>query len=304
LGVGVVGRGGFDEGDQVLVEEDLADVRGVGGGVAAEEGAVGADGGGVGRVGEDVDVGGACEVWLAHVLRNKLGMFSRRLTAGVVARENGFVLGDTVDIGFDDSTQESVVQVSEVFRVTVAVRCDTRIDSCCVAVPKVHVDSRDRLARAGVDQLNIKVKRDTLLTIGDVATDKLAIDVVGTLSNLRLEDTGRVVGEKKSLVVTVGDARSRLVGVVVSGEVAVDERGADAALGAGLAGHCLAAGEGVLHVASAAELRSAGADGLGGSLHVLAALEGLFGDIVAWVCEDGRQGEETKGQKRRHGRHC
>lgn len=68
--VGVVGRGGFDEGDQVLVEEDLTDVRGVGCGVAAEEGAVGADGSGVGRVGEDVDVGGACEVWSACVLCN------------------------------------------------------------------------------------------------------------------------------------------------------------------------------------------------------------------------------------------
>jgi hypothetical protein len=171
-------------------------------------------------------------------------------------------------------------------------------------VPKVHVDSRDRLARAGVDQLNIEVERHTLLTIRDVATNELPIDVVRTLSNLRLKDASRLVGEEKSLVVAIGDAGSRLVGVVVSCEVAADERGADAALGAGLAGHCLAASEGVLHVASAAELRSTGADGLGASLDVLAALEGLFGDIVAWVCEDCRQGEETKGQKRRYGRHC
>jgi hypothetical protein len=60
LRVGVVGCGGFDKGDEVLVEEDLADVGGVRGGVAFEEGAVGADEGGVGVVGEDVDVGGAC----------------------------------------------------------------------------------------------------------------------------------------------------------------------------------------------------------------------------------------------------
>jgi hypothetical protein len=60
LGVGVVGGGGFDEGDEGLVEEDLADVRGGGGAVAAEEGAVGADGGFVDVVGQDVDVGGAC----------------------------------------------------------------------------------------------------------------------------------------------------------------------------------------------------------------------------------------------------
>ena len=58
--VGVVGRGGFDEGEEGLVEEELADVGGVGGGVVFEESAVGADEGGGGVVGEDVDVGGAC----------------------------------------------------------------------------------------------------------------------------------------------------------------------------------------------------------------------------------------------------
>lgn len=72
--VGVVGRGGFDEGDEVLVEEDLADVRGVGCCVAAEEGAVGADGGFVGGVGEDVDVGGACEI---ELVRAKVGDYVR-----------------------------------------------------------------------------------------------------------------------------------------------------------------------------------------------------------------------------------
>ena len=62
LGVGVVRGGGLDEGDQVLVEEDLADVGGVGGGIAVEESTVGADDGVVDIVGEDVDVGCAC--WL------------------------------------------------------------------------------------------------------------------------------------------------------------------------------------------------------------------------------------------------
>jgi hypothetical protein len=234
-----------------------------------------------------------------------LGYASRKtLTAGVVAGENGLVLGDAVDVGLDDSSQESVIEVGEVVAIAVAGTCDTCVHACRITMPKIHVDSRDRLARAGVDQLNVEVERYTLLTISDVATDKLSVHIVRTLSNFRLKNTSRVIGEEKSLVVAVGDARSRLVGVVVSGEVAADERGADAALGAGLAGHCLAASEGVLYVASAAELRSAGADGLGAPLHVLAALEGFFGDIVAWVCEDSRQGEETKGQKGRHGRHC
>lgn len=59
--VGVVGRGRFDERDEVLVEEDLADVRGVRGAVGGrgEERAVRADRGRVGVVREDVNVGGA-----------------------------------------------------------------------------------------------------------------------------------------------------------------------------------------------------------------------------------------------------
>ena len=51
LRVGGVGLGLFDFGDQVLVEEDLADVRGAGV-VEAGEGAVGQDGDLVGGVGE------------------------------------------------------------------------------------------------------------------------------------------------------------------------------------------------------------------------------------------------------------
>ena len=70
LRVGVVGRGGFDEGDQGLVEEDLADVGGVGGRVALEEGAVGADERFVGVVCEDVDVRGAC--WDTVLLAGEL----------------------------------------------------------------------------------------------------------------------------------------------------------------------------------------------------------------------------------------
>ena len=224
--------------------------------------------------------------------------FRNRLTACVVTREDGLVLGDTVDVGLNDTSQKGVVQVSEIVTVAIAVSSHSAVDTCRVAVPKVHVDSRNRLARAGVNKLNIEVKRNTLLAIGDVATDELSIDVVRTLGDFGLKDTSRVVGEEKSLVVAVGIGNGLLVGVVVCGEVAADERGADAALGASLAGHCLAAGEGVLHVTPATELRSAGVDRVWGPLDEIPALKSLFRNIVAWVCEDSRQGEETKGQKR------
>jgi hypothetical protein len=38
-----------------------------------------------------------------------------------VARENGLVLSDTVDVGLNDSSQESVVQVGQIVGVAVAV---------------------------------------------------------------------------------------------------------------------------------------------------------------------------------------
>ena len=177
-----------------------------------------------------------------------------------MTRENGLVLSNAVDVGLDDPAQESVVEVGEVVTVAVTVGRYTAIDTSRIAMPKVHIDSRNRLARAGVNKLDIEVERNSLLTIGDIATNELSINIVRALSDFRLQNASRVIGEQQSLVVAVRDAGRGLVGMVVSGEVTAGERGADATLGAGLAGHGLAASEGVLHITSAAELRSAGAD--------------------------------------------
>lgn len=70
--VGGVWRDGFDLRDEVLVEEELADVRDVAAGVGAV-GVLGAV-----EVGEDVDVSGA---------------------AGVVAWEEGLELSDALVVG-------------------------------------------------------------------------------------------------------------------------------------------------------------------------------------------------------------
>jgi hypothetical protein len=51
LRVGVVRSSGFDERQEALVEENLADVGGVGGCVTIEQGAVGTDEGFIGVVG-------------------------------------------------------------------------------------------------------------------------------------------------------------------------------------------------------------------------------------------------------------
>lgn len=221
-----------------------------------------------------------------------------RLTAGVVSRNDGLVLSDSVGISLHDSTQERCVQVGQIIRVAIA-RCrDARVDACGIAVPEVHVHSWDRLARTSVDELDVKVERNTLLTIRDVAANELAIDIVRALSNLRLQDARRIVLEQKSLVIAVGDAGGRLVRDVVSREVAADERAVQTSLDSGLLSNRLATGERSLREASALELRSTRADGVGAPLHESCALSGLLGQVVARVCESRRQSKETKGQQR------
>jgi hypothetical protein len=100
--------------DEVLVEEDLTRVGGVGGGVAAEQGAVSADGGVVGVVYKHVDVGG---------------------TSGVVAWEDGLELGDTVGIGLLDTAEESGFEVRSIVAVSVALSSDAAVNPGGVAVP-------------------------------------------------------------------------------------------------------------------------------------------------------------------------
>lgn len=106
--VDLVCVGGFDLADEVLVEEDLAGVGCVGSEVAAQEGAVGTDGGVVGVVCKDVDVGG---------------------TSGVVAWEDGLELGDTVDIGLLDTAEEGCFEVGSVVTVSIALSSDTTVDT-------------------------------------------------------------------------------------------------------------------------------------------------------------------------------
>lgn len=221
-----------------------------------------------------------------------------------MARNNGLVLSNTVGVSLHDSAQESGVQVGQIVRVAVA-RCgDARVDTRGIAVPEVHVDSRHRLASAGIDQLNVKVERNALLVIGDVAADKLAIDVVGALGDLWLQNAGRVVCEQKSLVVAVSYARGRFVGGVVSCKVAADERAVQTSLDSGLLSDRLATSERGLGSTPASELRSTRADRVGAPLDEGGTLGSLFSKVVARVCESRRQCKETKGQQRHDWRHC
>ena len=215
------------------------------------------------------------------------------------------VLSDSVGVGLHDATQERCVQVGQIIRVAVA-RCrNARVDAGGIAVPEVHVNSRNRLARTSVDELNVKVERNSLLTIRDIAANQLAVDVVRALGDFRLQDARGIVLEQKSLVIAVADTGGRLVRDIVGRKIAADERAVQPSLDPGLLSDGLATGERSLGEASALELRSARADGVGAPLHEGCALSGLLGQVVARVCESRRQCKETKGQQRhdwRHGR--
>lgn len=129
LGVGVVRCGSRNLGKEVLVQEDLANVRGVSGEVTEtlEDGAVGADNSGVGIVAQNVNVGS---------------------TTGVVTGDDGLELSYAVDVGGLDAAEEGVLDVGHIVLVAVTRGGDSRVDTSGVAVPEVNEDGGDRLASA------------------------------------------------------------------------------------------------------------------------------------------------------------
>jgi hypothetical protein len=49
-------------------------------------------------------------------------------------------------------------------------------------VPEIDVDIRHRLARVGVDELDVQVQGDTLLVLNEVVADELAAHVYPPVS--------------------------------------------------------------------------------------------------------------------------
>ena len=156
----------------------------------AGQGVVGVDSG-IERVRHDVDMGGA---------------------AGVVAREQGIELDDTVLVGLGDAAEEGLVDVGRIVGVAIAAGNDTRVNTSRVAVPELEVDLGDGLAGVDVDDLDVKVQRHSLLVLGDVAADQLALDPVRALGSLGSEDAGVVASEEGSGV-SVGSDASEIGGV-------------------------------------------------------------------------------------------
>lgn len=95
----------------------------------------------------------------------------------VVAREDGFELGDAVGVSQLDAAQEGRVKVGRVGAVAVAVGDDAPVDAGGVAVPNLDVEVGDRVARRDVDDLVVEEEGDAGLGLDDVLADVLAGDV-------------------------------------------------------------------------------------------------------------------------------
>lgn len=242
--VGGVGLVGVNLVEQVLLEEELADVLD-----------------GAGRVRDavsDVGLGGDVDV---------------RGTGDVVAGELGQELNDAVVVGDLDAAQEGLVvggavgprgpAVQELCGVGVDAG-EGRVGAGGVAVPDGQGDVGEGLARLDVDDTNVEVEVDAALGLAEVVADHLAVDAVGAPDGVGGQDArvvldGRVVErvalEQRRLVehAGLGAAGAEAAGPLLKhlGLALLDGGGALVAtaayhgcLGAGLLlGHALRVGE-------------------------------------------------------------
>lgn len=178
LGVGVVRRNGLDFRDESLVEEKLTDVVRH----AVNVGVVVQDSGARRRL--DVDVGS---------------------TAGVVAREHGIELNNSIVIGLLNTAAKGRVQTA------LAGGRNTRVHAGSIAVPSVDQDLGHTRAGGDVDKLDVEVQRHAGLPVGHLTADQLAGNPVGTNSGLGNDDARGVLGEEGSRIGIKSVSRGRLM---------------------------------------------------------------------------------------------
>lgn len=98
-------------------------------------------------------------------------------SAGVVTREDGLKLSNTVAVGLLDSAEPGLVDVCFVRVVAVAVCNDAGVNTSGVAVPHLEVDVGDGIAGLDIDDLVVEDNVESILLLDDVFSDILASDV-------------------------------------------------------------------------------------------------------------------------------
>ena len=171
LSVGDVGLDGFGIGDELLVEEELANV----GDVAASQGLVLLVDGGV-----DVskDYQRVSPLSFFYRLVDAIGLHTVDVSSAssVVTREGGVELQNTVLVTELDTAEHGVIDVARVSSVAVAASDYTTVDTSTVAVPGLKSDLWDGFTGVSVNDLNIESQRHTRITLSDVLADILARD--------------------------------------------------------------------------------------------------------------------------------
>lgn len=254
-----VGADGVDLGEQVLLEEELADVLNGALAVGNTAGCVGLDG--------NVDVGG---------------------TRDVVAGELGQELDHAVGVGDLDAAEEGLVVGSTVGALLPAVkelrgiRVNAReggIGPGGVAVPDGSGGTVQRLTGVDVHDANVEVEVDARLGLAEVVAVHLAVNAVGAEDGLRGQEAGVVLDGGVLQSVALGHAMAARDDVAVGDAALVETLGA---LGDDL-GLALLNGGGTLVGRATSQ----------GSL----ASDVLLGQLLG-VSEDlsGRQGEGSKSE--------
>ena len=168
-GAGIVRVCGLDICDEVLVEEQLSDVRNAatGDSTVTLERCI--------DVADNVNVSGA---------------------AAVVSRKDGAEGSDTVLIGLLQAAKSHVVKVRGIVAVSIAVVLHARIDTGGIAVPHVPVKLGNGLAGVDIDELSVHIVHDTRFVVDDVLTVVLALDPERANFTLRGEDAGLISSEE------------------------------------------------------------------------------------------------------------
>lgn len=148
-------------------------------------------------------------------------------SAGVVTREDGLELSNTIRVGLLDSSKPSLVNVRFVGLVAVTARYNTGVNTGRVAVPHLEVDIGDGITSLDVDDLIVEDDVEALLVFDKVLTDILAGDIypalalptetnhelltVRTLGDLRSQDARVDACEKGSRISAPGEPLISLV---------------------------------------------------------------------------------------------
>jgi hypothetical protein len=98
-------------------------------------------------------------------------------SAGVMAREDGLELRNTITVCLLDSAKPGLVDVGLVGAVAITICDDTGVNTGGVAVPHLEVDIGNRVASLDVDDLVVEDDVESALLFDDVLSDVLTSNV-------------------------------------------------------------------------------------------------------------------------------